>query len=82
MNYNNVQGKANVSRNRSKSIRGSMANKGANTYNYTLLHKPYSSEPSEYAYREAERLHMTIEAFMSEYAHPRRLRPKGDNKHE
>lgn len=61
-----------------KAARGSMADKGAKTYNYSLLHKPYSHEPSEYAYREAERLNMTIDAFMAEYAHPKQQRPKGD----
>ncbi len=76
MNYNNVQGKARVNKTRSKSVRANMANKGANTYNYSLLHKPYSTEPSEYAYREARRLNMTIEDFMAEYAKPRALRPK------
>ena len=79
MNYTNLN-KYRAGKAKEKATRGSMANKGADTYNYSLLHKPYSSEPSEYAYREARRLHMTIDAFMAEYAHPRRLRPKGDSK--
>ena len=78
MRRSNEQIRANKAK--GKCVRDSMANKGANTYNYSLLHKPYSSEPSEYAYREARRLHMTIDAFIAEYAHPRQQRPKGDDK--
>ena len=76
MNYNNVQGKANINKDRSKRVRGSMAEVGLTQYNYTVLHKPYSSEPSEYAYREAERLNLSIDDFMQQYSQPRQLRPK------
>ena len=78
MRHSNEQIRA--SKAKGKCVHDSMASKGANTYNYSLLHKPYSSEPSEYAHREARRLHMTIEAFMAEYAHSRQQRPKGDDK--
>lgn len=53
-----------------KKQRDLMAEYGITAYNYSMLHKAFTGEPSDYAHREAKRLKMTIEAFMEKYDRP------------
>ena len=53
-----------------KKRREIMAEQGVTQYSYSMLHKPFTGEPSDYAHREAKRLKMTIEAFMAKYDRP------------
>ncbi len=61
-----------------KKNRDIMAQYGTTDYNYSMLHKPFTGAPSDYAYSEAKRLKMTIEAFMAKYDKPGAKRPKHD----